>query len=155
VIGAGQVVGNRPTFETLYSGTADSTSFSFTYDSPPNDFGNIATATDRSGHVTIWGPTAPTSGTTTVHVGYSHANGSDVPAWALTKNKDVQSTSIRTIDLVTMVDVLRRTLQTKQDAEVSADGNGRATQMMLVSGPLLYDLYGAASRRATIRPCQT
>jgi len=118
------------------------------------DFGLPTTTIDENGKVTtfkydafgrttdVWGPTDPTAGAATVHVDYSQGNAGGFPAWALTKNKDVQSTTNDTIDVVTMVDGMGRIVQTKKEAEVSSDNNGGTTQVMLVSGQVLYDLRG-------------
>jgi RHS repeat-associated protein len=119
-------------------------------------YGQVTTTTDVNNQVitstydkvgrlaTVTGPYEAPEDRTTLAFEY-HPEAS-VP-WARTKHVDREGTgTVRadTIDTITFVDGLRRTVQTKKDATVSTGPDSPAADVMTVSGRVVYDFVGRA-----------
>lgn len=154
-----------PTVSSYIAQTTDS--FGLTSTSTTDlRFGVNVSSTDTNGQTTslaldefgrttsVTGPYQQGTGIATITFEY-HPDAA-VP-WAITRHADVYRGAGDTIDTVTFIDGLKRTLQTKKSATVFTGANSAPQDVMQVSGQTVYDAFGrtVASYYPTTEPLGT
>ncbi|MEV6815219.1 SpvB/TcaC N-terminal domain-containing protein, partial [Micromonospora sp. NPDC051296] len=91
--------------------------------------------------VSVTGPYETGTGTPTIRFEYHPEAG--VP-WALTRHLDKFRSATDTIDTAQFIDGLGRALQIKKDATIHAGPSAAATDVMVVSGRVVFDHLGRA-----------
>ncbi len=114
-------------------------------------FAEILTTTDRNGQtvtngydnfgrlVAVTGPYEQGTGNTTIDLAYSPS--AAVP-WALTRHIDSFRSATDRIETALFTDGLKRVVQTKKDAAVSPQAGTAPTDVMAVSGRVIFDPFG-------------
>jgi RHS repeat-associated protein len=114
-------------------------------------FAEVLSATDENGQVTsstydnfgrlvsVTGPYEQGTGTATVDFSYSPF---DTVPWALTSHVDSFRSATDRIETALFTDGLKRTVQTKKDAAVSPQTGTAPTDVMTVSGHVIFDPLG-------------
>jgi RHS repeat-associated protein len=139
----------------LTSTTTTDLRFGVSVSSTDTNGQTTSTTLDEFGRTTgVTGPYQQGTGITTITFEY-HPDAA-VP-WAITRHADVYRGSGATIDTVTFIDGLKRTLQTKKSATVFTGANSSAQNVMQVSGQVVFDAFGrtTASYYPTTEPLGT
>jgi RHS repeat-associated protein len=154
-----------PTVATYVTSTTDS--FGITSTSTPDlRFGTPQSETDANGNTTSFafdefgrttsgtGPYQQGTGIATITFEY-HPD--DAVPWAITRNADVFRGPGASIDTVTLIDGLKRTLQTKKTTTVFTGASSPPQDVLDVSGQVTFDFAGrtVATRYPTTEPLGT
>src|SRR4029079_8769494 len=115
-----------------------------TYD----EFGRLCTVRGPDDQNTAVEPTiAMNYGILPSLCGHAPTPGAGLPAYAVTRHKDIQHQG-DPIDTVTFVDGLGRVIQTKKDLDRDPNGSGAVATGMSVSGQVLFDTRGRVASQA-------
>ena len=157
-----------PTVETHQIRVDDKSFGYFSTASYDLRFGTLAQSDDINGQpetyardifgrlCSVRGPDDQTSSDATITTNYGivptscpngPAAGTQFPAYAVTRHKDVQHAG-DPIDTVTFIDGLGRLIQTKKDLDVDENGTASVTTGMMVSGQVLFDGRGRIASQA-------
>src|SRR5262249_12900914 len=119
-------------------------------------FAEVTSATDENGQVisntydafgrlvSVTGPYEQGTGKTTIDLSYSPF--AAVP-WALTRHVDSFRSATDRIETALFTDGLKRVVQTKKDSAVSPQAGTAPTDVMAVSGRVIFDPFGRTIRQ--------